>query len=46
MTISKNYQGAWVIYSSHNGQLITMTYMGYTKKQAINRFKEHLRGIK
>jgi hypothetical protein len=37
----KNYQGAWVVSAIIDGHRIHRTYYGYTKKYAINNFKNN-----
>ena len=45
MTIEKNREGAWVIYASGaDGYLVTRSYYGYTKRDAVRLFREHMRG--
>lgn len=38
MTISKNYAGAWVLSDVVNERLVTKTYYGYTKAEAVAMF--------
>lgn len=40
MTIEKTFQGAYKISVNINGYLVTRQYMGYTKREAIQAFKE------
>ena len=40
MTIDKNNQGAWRISDIINNHLVTKVYYYYTKKEAIQRFKQ------
>ena len=45
MTIEKNREGAWVIYTlGRDGYLVTRSYYGYTKRDAVRLFREHIRG--
>lgn len=46
MTITKNYQGAYVISDIIDGYLVERVYMGYTKKEARQRFQEYKRELK
>jgi hypothetical protein len=39
MTIERTFQGAYKISAIVNGYLVTRQYMGYTKREAIQRFK-------
>ena len=37
----RNHDGAWILYAStDHGQLITRTYYGYSKTQAIQQHKQ------
>lgn len=40
MTIERNQEGAYVISDIIGGYLVTKRYYGYTKREAIKRFKE------
>ncbi len=40
MSIEKTFQGAYKISANINGYLVTRQYMGYTKREAIQAFKE------
>ena len=40
MTIEQTFQGAYRISAIVNGYLVSKQYMGYTKKEAIQAFKE------
>ena len=40
MTIERTFQGAYRISAVVNGYLVSKQYMGYTKKEAIQAFKE------
>jgi hypothetical protein len=45
MTIEKNREGAWVIYAvGGDGYLVTRSYYGYTKRDAVRLFRAHMRG--
>lgn len=44
MNIEKNREGAWVIYASgRDGYLITRSYYGYTKRDAVRLFRTYMR---
>ena len=40
MSIEKTFQGAYKISALVNGYLVSKQYMGYTKREAIQAFKE------
>ena len=40
MTIERTFQGAYRISAIVNGYLVSKQYMGYTKREAIQAFKE------
>ena len=40
MTIERTFQGAYKISAIVNGYLVSKQYMGYTKREAIQAFKE------
>jgi hypothetical protein len=40
MTIERTFQGAYKISDIINGYLVTRQYMGYTKREAIQAFKQ------
>ena len=40
MNIELNIKGYWVISDIVNGQRIQKTYIGYTKKEAIQKFNQ------
>lgn len=48
MTISynRNYAGAWVLSANVNGYLETTQYMGYTKREATQLFRQHIKQLK
>jgi hypothetical protein len=44
MTIEKNREGAWIIYSSDNyGYLVTRTFYGYTKRESARLFRQYMK---
>ena len=40
MTIDRTFQGAYRISAIVNGYLVSKQYIGYTKREAIQAFKE------
>lgn len=42
MTVTKNHEGALVVSALAHGYLITRTYYGYTRKEALALFKREL----
>jgi len=45
MTIEKNREGAWVIYASGgDGYLVTRSYYGYSKRDAVRLFRAVMKG--
>lgn len=44
MIVEKNEEGAWVIYDSIGGYLVTRRYYFYTKREAVRLFKREMRG--
>jgi hypothetical protein len=40
MIAEKTFQGAWRITDLINGYFVTRQYFGYTKREAMRRFKE------
>lgn len=40
MSIERTFQGAYKISAIVNGYLVTKQYMGYTKREAVQAFKE------
>lgn len=42
MLIAKNSKGAYLISDFVNGYLLTRTYYGYTKREAVALFKKEL----
>lgn len=46
MNIERNYSGAWVIYSSDDaGYLVTRSYWGYNKREAVRLFRQYMKEI-
>ncbi len=45
MTITKTMQGAYSVSKIVKGHLITKTYFGYTKREALNEFKYYVKGL-
>ena len=48
MTIDRNSEGAWRISEFTNGAdsyLVTKTYYGYTKRDAIRLFRKQMREL-
>lgn len=39
-------QGAWRVSAIVGGYLVSMQYIGYTKREAVARFKEQNKGDK
>jgi len=46
ISYSRTYQGAWELCALVNGYFETMQYMGYTKKEATQLFKQHIKELK
>ena len=46
MTIDKNNEGAWRISDIIKGYWHTQVYYFYTKKEAIQLFKQQYKGVK
>lgn len=40
MTIERTFQGAYKISAIVNGYLVSKQFLGYTKREAIQAFKE------
>lgn len=40
MSIDRNAEGAWRVSDIIGGYLVVKTYYGYTKREAIKRFKQ------
>ena len=43
MTIERTFQGAYRISAIVNGYLVSKQYMGYTRKESVQAFKEFLK---
>lgn len=43
MIIERNYQGAWVISDIIRGYRVARQYYGYTKREAVQLFKQQTR---
>jgi hypothetical protein len=39
-----NLSGAWIVSDFIGGYLVTRTYYGYTKVQALRKFREDIHG--
>lgn len=46
VSVEKTIQGAWRVSAIVGGYLVSMQYMGYTKREAVARFKEQNKGGK
>lgn len=46
ISYSRTCQGAWELCTIVNGYFETMQYMGYTKKEATQLFRQHIKEIK
>ena len=46
MNIDKNREGAWRICDIVNGYLETRVYYFYTKREAIQKFKEEIKELR
>ena len=44
MTIEKNREGAYVISDIVSGYLVTRSYYGYAKRDAVRLFRAYVRG--
>jgi hypothetical protein len=42
MTIEKTIQGAWRLSAIVDNHIVTRVYFGYTKRQALNAFREEM----
>jgi hypothetical protein len=42
MTIEKTIQGAWRLSAIIDNHIVICVYFGYTKRQALNAFREEL----
>lgn len=45
MTIERTFQGAYKISAIVNGYLVSRQYMGYTKREAIQAFKQEIKNV-
>lgn len=46
MTITRSLiTGAYHIHALHKGHLVQRTYIGYTKREAVQEFKNELRTL-
>lgn len=43
MTIERTFQGAYKTSAIVNGYLVSKQYIGYTKREAIQAFKEFIK---
>lgn len=43
VTARKTFQGAWAIAAEIDGYLEERQYFGYTKREAVQMFKEHFK---
>lgn len=46
MTITQLHDGSLELSDIHKGQRVHQRYFGYTRRQAISKFTEYLKGIK
>lgn len=46
MVVERNSEGAYVIYETINGYLVTRRYYFYTKREAIRSFKQEARALR
>ena len=48
MSISyeRTYQGSWVLGTVLDGYFESMHYIGYTKKEATQLFRQHIKQLK
>jgi hypothetical protein len=46
MTVEKQLNGSLLVYTVHKGRLVRMVYYGYTKREAVKLFREHLKSEK
>ena len=44
VSTEKTMQGAWRVYAMIDGYLVQEQYFGYTKREAVARFKEQHKG--
>lgn len=45
MTIERTFQGAYRISAIVNGYLVSKQYIGYTKREAIQAFKQETKNV-
>ena len=43
MTAERNVYGAWVVSDIIGGYLVTRVYYGYSKREALRRFRSEVR---
>jgi hypothetical protein len=43
ISYERNQYGAWVLYASVNGYLVSRQYMGYTKAESTKLFRQYLK---
>lgn len=46
MTAERNYAGAWIVSDIVAGYLVTRSYYGYTKREAVADFKREMKALK
>jgi len=46
LSVEKTFQGAWRVSAIISGYLVQEQFFGYTKKEAVARFKEQHKGAK
>jgi hypothetical protein len=46
ISYARTYQGAWELSTVVNGYFETQQYMGYTKKEATQLFRQHIKQLK
>jgi len=44
-SVNRNHAGAWIISQLTGGYFVTRTYYGYTKRDALRLFREHVRTL-
>lgn len=44
LSVEKTFQGAWRVSAIVGGFLVSEQYMGYTKREAVARFKQQHKG--
>jgi len=45
MSVYKNANGYWIVSDIISGYLVSRTYIGYTKREAIQRFKKETKEL-